>query len=197
MTVENYLAEAGALAGLAGILAGFSLAAVVQLLTSGNTGKLTTAGIVVFSAASVLFLYSLIVAVLSFSAAAELNRVPTELDNLNTGALLLLFAANIYLCRRCRHGRLDTLQGSGHSHNCFGADLHLPDYVRDREGPFAFYVRRFENQKTPSMEGVFSDFYLILNICINFIARFKSPASLILPCMKACIPSSSPVKILT
>ncbi|HSB00619.1 MAG TPA: hypothetical protein VLE49_08210 [Anaerolineales bacterium] len=96
MTVENYLAEAGALAGLAGVLAGFSLAAVVQLLASSNGGRLTTAGIVVFSAASVMFLYSLIVAVLSFSSAAELNRVPIELDNLNTGALLILFAA-IYI----------------------------------------------------------------------------------------------------
>src|SRR5574339_712181 len=93
MTVENYLAEAGALAGLAGVLAGFSLAAVVQLLTGGNGGRLVTAGVVVFSAASVMFLYSLIVAVLSFSAAAELNSVPTELDNLNVGALLILFAA--------------------------------------------------------------------------------------------------------
>lgn len=93
MTVENYLAEAGALAGLAGVLAGFSLAAVVQLLTSNNSGRLTTAGIVVFSAASVMFLYSLIVAVLSFSAAAELNSVPLELDNLNVGALLILFGA--------------------------------------------------------------------------------------------------------
>lgn len=93
MTVENYLAEAGALAGLAGVLAGFSLAAVVQLLTSNDGGRLTTAGIVVFSAASVMFLYSLIVAVLSFSAAAEMNTVPTELDNLNVGALLILFAA--------------------------------------------------------------------------------------------------------
>jgi hypothetical protein len=96
MTVENYLAEAGALAGLAGVLAGFSLAAVVQLLTSNDGGRLITAGIVVFSAASVMFLYSLIVAVLSFSAAAELNTVPIELDNLNVGALLILFAA-IYL----------------------------------------------------------------------------------------------------
>jgi hypothetical protein len=93
MTVENYLAEAGALASLAGVLAGFSLAAVVQLLAASNGGRLITAGIVVFSAASVMFLYSLIVAVLSFSAAAELNRVPIELDNLNTGALLILFAA--------------------------------------------------------------------------------------------------------
>jgi hypothetical protein len=96
MTVENYLAEAGALAGLAGVLAGFSLAAVVQFLTSGSGGRLTTAGIVVFSAASVMFLYSLIVAVLSFSAAAELNVVPLELDSLNNGALLIMFAA-IYI----------------------------------------------------------------------------------------------------
>jgi hypothetical protein len=96
MTVENYLAEAGALASLAGILAGFSLAAVIQLLTASDRGRLGTAGVVVFSAAAVMFLYSLIVAVLSFSATAELNRVPTELDNLNTGALLITFAA-IYI----------------------------------------------------------------------------------------------------
>ena len=43
-----------------------------------------------------MFLYSLIVAVLSFSAAAELNRVPGELVNLGIVALLILFAA-IYL----------------------------------------------------------------------------------------------------
>jgi hypothetical protein len=65
MTVENYLAEAAALAGLAGIMAGFSLAAVIQLLTTSSGGTLATAGIVVFAAASVMFLYSLIVAVLS------------------------------------------------------------------------------------------------------------------------------------
>jgi len=96
MTVENYLAEAGALASLAGILAGFSLAAVIQLLTASDRGKLGTAGAVVFSAAAVMFLYSLIVAVLSFSATAELNRVPTELETLNVGALLTTFAA-IYI----------------------------------------------------------------------------------------------------
>jgi hypothetical protein len=74
-------------------MAGFSLAAVVQFLASTIHGRLATAGIVVFSAASVMFLYSLIVAVLSLSAAAELDRVPSELDNLNVGALLIMFAA--------------------------------------------------------------------------------------------------------
>lgn len=93
MTVENYIAETAALAGLSGIMGGFSLAAVVQMLTAGSGGKLATAGIVVFSAASVMFLYALIVAVLSLSAAAELARAPTELDNLNIGALLIMFAA--------------------------------------------------------------------------------------------------------
>lgn len=93
MTVENYLAETAALAGLAGIMAGFSLAAVIQLLTAGSSGKLATVGVVIFSAASVMFLYSLIVAVLSLSAAAELARHPTELDNLNIGALLIMFGA--------------------------------------------------------------------------------------------------------
>lgn len=96
MTIENYLAEAAALAGLAGIMAGFSLAAVIQLLTASDKGKLITAGIVVFSAASVMFLYALIVAVLALSATAELGSIPSELDNLNTGAFFILFGA-IYL----------------------------------------------------------------------------------------------------
>jgi hypothetical protein len=93
MTVDNYLAEVGALAGLAGIMAGFSLAAVIQLLTASNGGKLVAAGIVVFAAASVMFLYFLIVSVLSLSAAAELAKIPTQLDNLNIGSLLIMFGA--------------------------------------------------------------------------------------------------------
>jgi hypothetical protein len=40
-----------------------------------------------------MFLYSLLVSVLSFAAAAELNRVPNELDNMNVGAFLILLGA--------------------------------------------------------------------------------------------------------
>jgi len=93
MTLENYLAEAGALAGLTGILAGFAMSAVIQLLTSNDNKKLTTATIIVFAAASVMFLFTLIVAVLDFSAAAELNAIPTELETVNSIAILVMFAA--------------------------------------------------------------------------------------------------------
>lgn len=93
MTLDNYLQESGALATLAGILAGFAISAVVQLLSADRQGKLTTATIVVFSASTVMFLYSLIVFVLLFAAAAEKNAVPETLDNLGTYALLVVFGA--------------------------------------------------------------------------------------------------------
>ncbi|MFT3895852.1 MAG: hypothetical protein QM730_29890 [Anaerolineales bacterium] len=93
MTLENYLAEAGALAGLTGILAGFAMSAVVQLLTANDGKKITTATIVVFAAASVMFLFPLIVSVLSFSAATELNAIPSDLDAPNQIGLLIMFAA--------------------------------------------------------------------------------------------------------
>jgi hypothetical protein len=93
MTLENYLAEAGALAGLCGILAGFAMSAVIQLLTSHSDRKLVTGTILVFGAASVMFLFPLIVSVLAFSAAAELNAIPAELENINAFAVLIMFAA--------------------------------------------------------------------------------------------------------
>ena len=93
MTVDNYLAEAGMFVGLAGILAGFSLAAVIQLLTANQSGNLTTAAIVIFTASSLMFLYGLIVAMSSFAAAAELNRVPTELTNISVSAFLSMVGA--------------------------------------------------------------------------------------------------------
>ncbi len=93
MTVENYLAEAGAFATLAGLLAGFGLTAVIQFLVTENKSKLVTASIIVFSISTVLFTYSLIVFVLSFAATAEMNEVRAELDNLMIGGFLMLVAA--------------------------------------------------------------------------------------------------------
>lgn len=93
MTVDNYLQEAGAIATLAGILAGFAISAVIQLLASNIPGKLASATIVVFSASTVMFLYALIVFVLLFAATAEKNAVPGDLDNLGSLALLVIFGA--------------------------------------------------------------------------------------------------------
>jgi drug/metabolite transporter (DMT)-like permease len=93
MTVENYLAEAGALATLAGLLAGFGISAVIQFLTMDNKSKLVSAAIITFSTSTVMFLYSLIVSILLFAAAAELGRVPTEKDGLATWAFLVIVGA--------------------------------------------------------------------------------------------------------
>jgi hypothetical protein len=93
MTVENYLAEAGAFATLAGLLAGFGLTAVIQFLSIENRNRLVTASVVVFSASTVMFTYSLIVSILMFAASAELNRVPDELEGLSIWAFLILIAA--------------------------------------------------------------------------------------------------------
>jgi len=93
MSVDNYLQEAGALATLAGILAGFGISAVIQLLAADRRDRIITATIVIFAASTVMFLYSLIVAVLSFAAAAELDNIPTQLDGINMSGLLVLFGA--------------------------------------------------------------------------------------------------------
>jgi hypothetical protein len=93
MTVENYLAEAGALATLAGLLAGFGISAVVQFLTMENKSKLVTASIITFSASTVMFLYSIIVSILLFAAAAELNRIPTEREGLSIWAFFVTVSA--------------------------------------------------------------------------------------------------------
>mgnify|MGYP000997145448 FL=1 len=93
MSVDNYLQEAGALATLAGILAGFGISAVIQLLATDRRDRVITATIVIFAASTVMFLYALIVSVLSFAAAAELNNVPSGLDGINISGLLVLFGA--------------------------------------------------------------------------------------------------------
>ncbi|WKZ48084.1 MAG: hypothetical protein QY306_01790 [Anaerolineales bacterium] len=93
MTVENYLAEAGAFATLAGLLAGFGLTAVIQFLVTENKSKLVTACIIVFSISTVLFTYSLIASVLAFAATAELNEVRADLEPLSVGGFLILVLA--------------------------------------------------------------------------------------------------------
>lgn len=93
MTVENYLAEAGAFATLAGLLAGFSLTAVIQFLVAENKNRLITASIIVFSISTIMFTYSLIVSVLAFAATAELNEVRVELDSISIGGFLVLVGA--------------------------------------------------------------------------------------------------------
>ena len=93
MILENYLAEAGALATLAGLLAGFGVSAIIQFLAMENKSRLVTASIITFSASTVMFLYSIIVSILLFAAAAELNRVPTERDGLSTWAFFVMVGA--------------------------------------------------------------------------------------------------------
>lgn len=93
MNLDNYLQETGALATLAGIMAGFAISAVIQLLSTDKPGKLTSVTIVAFAASTVMFVYSLLVSVLLFAAAAELNAIPTELDGYGNWALLIIFGA--------------------------------------------------------------------------------------------------------
>lgn len=93
MTVENYLAEAGALGTLAGVLAGFAISAVIQLLSTNSESKVTTATILAFAASTVMLLYSLIVFVLTFAATAEQNRIISELDALGSVAVLVMLGA--------------------------------------------------------------------------------------------------------
>ena len=57
---------------------GFAISAVIQLLSTDKPGKLITVTIVAFAASTVMFVYSLLVFVLLFAAAAESNTVPTD-----------------------------------------------------------------------------------------------------------------------
>ncbi len=91
MPIDNILQETNLIATLAGILGGFAFSAVVQLLASGQSGKMTTAAIVIFTLATLLFLYTLFVFVLIGSTTAELNRQVVQLDPIGTFAFLLAF----------------------------------------------------------------------------------------------------------
>jgi len=93
MSLDNYLQETAALATLAGILAGFAISAVIQLLSTDKPGRLATVTIVTFAGSTVMFVYSLLVFVLLFAAAAESNAVPTSLEGYGNYALLIIFGA--------------------------------------------------------------------------------------------------------
>ncbi|MBM3153517.1 MAG: hypothetical protein FJZ96_15140 [Chloroflexi bacterium] len=93
MDVEYILQETSQLATLAGLLGGFAFAAVIQLLSSERKGKVATWTIAIFATATLMFLVSLLVFVLYFSAVVELKDVPESLGNLGTYALLLTFAS--------------------------------------------------------------------------------------------------------
>ena len=93
MSLDNYLQETGALATLAGIMAGFAISAVIQLLSTDKPGKLMTVTIVAFAGSTVMFIYSLLVFVLLFAAAAESSIVPVKLEGYGNYALLIIFGA--------------------------------------------------------------------------------------------------------
>ena len=93
MSLDNYLQETAALATLAGIMAGFAISAVIQLLSTDKQGNLATVTIVTFAGSTVMFVYSLLVFVLLFAAAAEKNAVPTALEGYGNYALLIIFGA--------------------------------------------------------------------------------------------------------
>jgi len=93
MSIDSYLQEAGILATLAGILGGFAFSAVIQLLAGEKAGKSSTATIVVFSAASLISFFAVIVFVLVFAATAETNQIIPELDALGSWALIALLGA--------------------------------------------------------------------------------------------------------
>ena len=97
MPVENILQEVNQIATLAGILAGFAFAAVVQLLTSNNPGKLTTTIIVIFTLSTLMFLFTIFAFVMIGAATAELNREIIELEALGGWAFIVAFLGLLLL----------------------------------------------------------------------------------------------------
>ena len=93
MDLQNYLQEAGQLATLAGILAGFAFSAVTQLIAVDKPGKMLTATIIIFATTSLMFLFCLVSFVLIFSTAAELNAIPQELDPVGSVSVVVLMMA--------------------------------------------------------------------------------------------------------
>jgi len=91
MPVENILQEVNQIATLAGILAGFAFAAVVQLLANNNPDRLTTTIIVIFTLSTLMFLFTIFAFVMIGAATAELNREIIELEALGGWAFIVAF----------------------------------------------------------------------------------------------------------
>jgi hypothetical protein len=58
MPIENLLQEINLVATLAGILAGFAFSAVIQLLGSNPNSRLTSLTVMLFTFATLIFLYT-------------------------------------------------------------------------------------------------------------------------------------------
>jgi hypothetical protein len=87
-----------------------------------------------------MFLYSLIVAVLSFAAAAELNTVPIQLDGINISGLLVLFGAvYVFLAGIGTSGWIRS-KVAGIFTTVFCAHQRLPDRVCHHLGDFSLCI---------------------------------------------------------
>ncbi|MCS7011799.1 MAG: hypothetical protein N2049_11275 [Anaerolineales bacterium] len=87
--METRLQELSQLATLAGLLGGFGFTAVVELLSIERRSKILTATILTFSVATLLFLLALLIFILTFAAAVELEKLTETLETLGTYGLIL------------------------------------------------------------------------------------------------------------
>lgn len=93
MDAESLLQEASQYITLASVLGGFAFAAVVELLVSEKKGKLATAVIIMFSVTALMFLYSLVAYVLTYSALTTQNADLDSLKGVITSTTWMILAA--------------------------------------------------------------------------------------------------------
>lgn len=98
MNLEPILQEYSIYATLTGILGGFAIAAVMQLVESERRSKLVTALTIIFSTATFMFLLALLVFVVSYAVITETSTsitasMFTQLSLLGALALYDTFAA--------------------------------------------------------------------------------------------------------
>jgi len=78
MNLDPVLQEYSIYATLTGILGGFAVAAVMQLVESERRGKLVTALTIIFSIATFMFLLALLVFVVSYAVITETYTTITD-----------------------------------------------------------------------------------------------------------------------